>query len=135
MVAKVGAVFRGSLFNIFLELLLFKNTRVFGKQAEQQPHHVEFERMACVAGFLQPVVQFAHLLGGFDVDGVLLLNFVGLVSGNETEEAHVLVQVFQVEFVLFVFFQIVKADAGEVGNDDILGQIALGNAGEIIQRL
>ena len=44
-------------------------------------------------------------------------------------------QIFQVKFVLFFFFQIVKTKAGKIGNDYILGQVALGHARKIIQRL
>ena len=44
-------------------------------------------------------------------------------------------QIGQVEFVLLVFFQVVEAKAGEIGDQHVLGQVALQDAGEIVQRL
>src|SRR5664280_299039 len=135
MMTEVGAVLIGALLDIFLKLLALENSGVFGKQAEQKPHHIEFQRMTAVTGILHLVVQFAHLLGSLDVDWVLLLNLVSLITGDKTEQADVFMQILQVEFVLFVFFQIVKTKVGKVGNDYILGQVALAKACKIIQRL
>ncbi|MBP7764547.1 MAG: hypothetical protein KA113_05110 [Syntrophaceae bacterium] len=91
--------------------------------------------MPAVADVLHPVVQTAHLQGGFDVDRVLLLNFMRLVSGDKTEKPHVLMQVFQGKFMLLLFLQVVETHAGEVGNDDILGKIAFLESGKVTERL
>ena len=133
--SEIRADLACSLFNIIFELLSIEYAGVFGKQAEQKPHHVEFQRMAAVAGILHLVVQLAHLLGGFDVDRVLRLNFVSLITGDKTKKPRVFVQIFQIKFVLVVFFEIIKSKAGEIRDDNVFGQVALGYAGEIIQRL
>ena len=104
MMTEVRAVLACALINIIFELLTIENSGVFGKQAEQQPHQIQLQRMTVVTGIFHLVVQFAHLLGSLDVDRVLRLNLVGLVTGNETEQTNFFVQVSQVEFMLFVFF-------------------------------
>ena len=62
-------------------------------------------------------MQTAHALGGFDIDRILLLDFVRLVSGNETEQPHLIVQVFQLKIIPGVVFEVVQAKTGEVGNN------------------
>ncbi|NLA40447.1 MAG: hypothetical protein GX874_03405 [Smithella sp.] len=133
--AEVRAVFTGAFFNIFFKLLLFKNTGVLGKQTKKESHQIKFQRVAAVTHVFHPVVEPAHLLGGFNVDGILLLNFVRLVAGDKAEQPHVFVQVFQFKFMLLVFFQIVEPDSGKVGNNDIFGKIAFLQAGEVAQSL
>ena len=87
-------------------------------------------------------MQAAHALGGLDVDGVLRLDLLRLVACNEAEQANVLVQVFEGEFDGFAIFaalvvsaQAVYPKAGEVADDDDLRQVALGQAGKIVERL
>ena len=63
------------------------------------------------------------------------LDLLRLVAGDKAELAYVLVQVFQGEFGGFTRGQAVHAKAGEVADDDDLGQIALGPAGKVVQRL
>ncbi len=135
MIGKVGAVFPGAFFEVFFKLLFFKYAGIFGKQAKQQADQINFQRMAGVARVFHPVVEFAHLFGGPDVDRVLCLNFMCLVSGNKTEKPHVLMQVFQLKFMLLIFFQIVETNTGKVGNNDVFGQVAFFKSLKIIKRL
>ena len=84
-------------------------------------------------------MQAAHALGGLDVDGVLRLDFLGLVARDEAEHADVLVQVFEGEFDGFAVFaargKAVHSKARKVADDDDLWQIAFGQAGEVVERL
>ncbi|MFZ2631678.1 MAG: hypothetical protein WA081_15295 [Desulfosalsimonadaceae bacterium] len=135
MVAQIAPVFMGALLQILLKLLALKDAGVVGKQAKQQANQVMFQGVAGIADIFQLVVQAAHALGGLDIDRVLLPDGVGLVSGDKAEKLHLFVQVFQFKIVLGVVFQIVKTEPGEVGNNDVLGQVPLFQAGEIIEGL
>ena len=85
-------------------------------------------------------VQFAHQLGGFDVDRVLFFDFVGLVADDEGEAVDVFVQVFQGEFMLGSAFikigiQIIQSETRKIGHHHVAWQVALFYAGEVIQCL
>ena len=84
-------------------------------------------------------MQAAHALGGFDVDGVLCLDLLHLVAGDKAKQLDVFVQVFERELNRFAVFalggQAVHAKARKVADDDELRQVALGQAGKVIQRL
>ena len=135
MMRQVGAVFVGLLLDVILELPALEDAGVFGEQAEQQTHQIVFQRVAFVAYGLHLVVQPAHALGGLDVDRVLFFDLVRLVTGDETERLYVLVQVRQREFELGVFLQVVQAEFREIRDQYVFREVALGNSGEIIQRL
>jgi hypothetical protein len=112
-----------------------------------QPVHVEdalpacigraqhFQRAAVVAAGLERVVQPAHALGSPQVDAVLRLDALHLVAGDEGETAQMLVQVGQREFSFVAADQIGQPQAREVADDDVARQVALPDAGEIIERL
>ena len=91
--------------------------------------------MIGVAAGFQRVVELAHALGGADVDGVLRLDVLGPVAGDEAEQADMLVQVLQCKFGRPARGQVVHAKAREVADDDDLRQVALCDAGEVAQRL
>ena len=95
---EVGAIFCGVLLQIVLELAFLENPCVFGKQAKQQAHEVDFERVTGVADVFERVVQLAHALGGFDVDRVLRRDDLRGVAGDEAEVFDFFVQVFEAEF-------------------------------------
>jgi len=134
--AEVGAVFGGAFFYPGTEGVGgLENAGVFGKEAEQEAHEQQFERVAGVVGFLERVVQLAHALGGFDVDGVLRGDGLRAVTGDEGEIFDVLVQVGEREFVLRAGFEVVEAEAGEVGDQHESGQVAFLDAGEVIEGL
>jgi len=48
--------------------------------------------VAGVAAGLQGIVEIAHDLGGLEIDGVLILEFVLLVAGDERKGVNVLVK-------------------------------------------
>ena len=77
----------------------------------------------------------AHTLGSPQVDGVLRLDALHLVAGDEGEAAQMLVQVGQREFSFVAADQIGQPQAREVADDDVARQVALPDAGEIIERL
>lgn len=74
----------------------------------------------------------AHDFDGFEVDGVLLDEFVLLVAGKEGEFVDMVVEIGERKFdgadaaiveereiELVVGFEIVEGDAGEIGDDDV----------------
>ena len=83
-------------------------------------------------------MQAAHDFDSFNVDRVLFLEFVLLVSGDKCEVVNVLVKIGQRKFdgsnaavveqrqvALFFGLEIVKGDAGKVGNDDVAGNFSV----------
>ena len=134
--AQVRAIGGGALFDKGAKRLRgLKNPGVVGKQAKQQPHQQHFQRMGGVAAGLERVVQPPHALGGADVDGVLRLDLQRFVARQKAENFDVLVQVLQRKFNGFASGQLMHPKARKVADDDELGQIALGNAGKVSQRL
>ncbi len=63
------------------------------------------------------------------------LDDLRLVTGDEAEQAHVLVKIDEREFANAAFFQVVQAKARKVAHQHIARQIALLDAGEVIHRL
>ena len=80
-------------------------------------------------------MQFAHQLGSLDVDRVLLLYLVRLITGDKGEPIDIFVQVFKGEFVLCVLVQIIQPKSRKVGNQQIARQFRVFQPGEIIQCL
>ena len=122
----------GALFDQVLKLAALKDAGVFGEQAEQQADQIDFQLMAGVTDGLELVVQPAHAFRGLDVDRVLFFIGRGLIPGDEAEPPDVFIELFQGEFMLPAFFQVIEAEAGEVGNEDIAGQVSVLDAGEIV---
>jgi hypothetical protein len=90
-------------------------------------------------------VKIAHDFDGLDVDRVLLLKFVLLVTGNEGEVLDVTMKLGEREFVgdaaffveqrqvaLFLRLQVVQGNPRKVGNDDVAGDFVA--AGRVIAR-
>ena len=88
--------------------------------------------MTPVAASFKRVVQIAKQTDGFDVDRVLVGEFVLLVARNEGETVDAFVELGQREFdrrdtatgkewqvFLFVGLKVMKCDACEIGNDDV----------------
>ena len=80
-------------------------------------------------------MQPPHVLGGADVDRVLRLDDLRLIARDETEQAHVFVEVGEREFAGASLFQVVQAETAKVADQHVARQIALLDAGEIIHRL
>src|SRR3990172_7333333 len=80
-------------------------------------------------------MKLTHALGCLDIDRVLGRYLLGCITCDETEKLNVLVEVFERELVLRVGIEIVKPDAGEVGDNNIAGKIAFGYAFKVFQRL
>lgn len=94
MQPEIGTVLGRACFEVIAEAPTgLKNAGVVREQAEQQPHQINFQRVARVPARLQLVVEPAHPLCGLDVDRVVLLDLLGLVAGNEAEAPHLLVEV------------------------------------------
>ena len=122
------------------------------EQAEQDAHQKSFQVVAGVTAVFQGIVKLAHDLDGFDVDGVLLLEGVLLVAGNEGELVDVAVEigegklvrdaapvVKQRQVVLFFRLKIVQGDPGKIRNDDVawnfVESIFIGKLARIVERL
>ena len=133
---QVAAVFAGALFNELAQRLRgLEDAGVVRKQAKQQAHQQHLQRVAVVAAGVQGIVQAAHALGSANVYRVLRLDGLHLVPGDKAKQAHVLVQIGQGKFGDLSIGQVVDAKAGKVAHHDELGQVALGNAGEVAQGL
>ena len=130
--AHVGAVGAGVVFEEQLEGVFLEDGRVFGKQTEQDAHEQHFQLVAVVAAAQQGVVQLTHQLGRLNVGGVLGAVLALLVAREEREQVQVLVELLQREVVAGVFVEVVEAEAGEVGDEDVLGQLVVLEAGEVV---
>ena len=108
-----------------LETAPLENAGVVGKQAEQQPDKINFEVVALVPDGLELVMEFAHALGGLDVNRVLLLVGRGYIPGDKAEKPDVFIKILDGEFVLPPFIKVIEAKAGEVGNDDVAGRVPI----------
>ena len=96
--AEVGAVLGSAVFEVELEGVALEEAGVLCKEAEQHADEEPFELVTAVAPAFQGVVQVAHDLGGFEVDGVLVGKPMLLVAGDEGEGVNVLVELGQREF-------------------------------------
>ena len=85
MQAEVGAVLGGAIQQVEPERFRFEDAGVFGEEAKEDADQEAFEPMPGVAAGLKRVVEAAHDFDGLNVDGVLLLEFVLLVAGDECE--------------------------------------------------
>ena len=93
--AEVGAVFGGAVFEVEAEGFALEDAGVLGEEAEEDADEEAFEVVAGVAAGFEGVVEVAHDFDGFEVDGVLFLELVLLVAGDEGEGVDVLVEVGQ----------------------------------------
>ena len=80
-------------------------------------------------------MQFAHLFGHLDVNGIFILVGPFRIAGNEAEAVDVTGKIGEGKFLLCTCLQIVETESGEVGNEDVLGKLLLRNTGEIVQGL
>ena len=83
--ARVRAVGGGAVLEVELKGFALENAGVLGEEAKEDADEKAFEVVARVAAGFERVVKVAHDFGGFDVDGVLFLEFVLLVAGDEGE--------------------------------------------------
>ena len=124
---EIGAVLGGAVVQPQAEGTRgLENAGVVGNETEQHTHQQELERVAGVAARLEQIVQLTHLLGGLDVDGVLRLDLLRAVPGDEAEVAHLLVQFAQPELDRGIGFEVVEPEVREIGDEDIARQVALG---------
>ena len=132
---KIGAVRLRAVLDVQTERLALEDARVFGKEAEQNPHQEPFEFVALVAARFQGVVQIVHDPHGLEVDRVLVLKVVLLIARNEGEIVDMTVQLVQRErdpmaaangLLHRVFrLQIPQADPRKIGNDHVAGHFLL----------
>ena len=134
--AKIAAVgLRPALDEIEQDVLGLEDAGVVGEEAEEKADEIAFEVVAVVAGFLQRVMELAHELGGFDVDGVLILELTLLDADHEAEGFDIVLQVGEGEADLGVFVQIVKLEALEVAQEQVARQLLVLEAREVFERL
>ena len=88
--------------------------------------------MARVAYGLQLVVQQAHFLGGLYVYRVLLAHLVVGMAGDKIEQADIIYQLVERELMLCIIIKVVKAEAVEVADQNILRQFSISEAGKIV---
>src|SRR5207249_4454767 len=96
--AEVGAVGGGAVFEVEAEGLALEQGGVFGEEAEQDADEEAFELVAGIAAGFEGVVEEAHDLGGFEIDGLLVLESVLFVAGDEGEGVNVFVEIGEREF-------------------------------------
>ena len=134
--AKVAAVHAGALFNKLAQRLgRLEDAGVIRKQAKQQAHQQHLQRVAVVAAGVQGIVQAAHALGSANVHGVLRGNNLRFVACQQAKYAHLLMQIGQGKGSRLPTSQMQHAKAGKVAHNDKLGQITLGNAGQVAHGL
>lgn len=77
-------------------------------------------------------MQSPHPLGGLDINGVLFFVSRSLITGDKAEQPDIFIKLGKGEFVLLPFLQVVKAEAGKIGNQNITGRVSILESGEII---
>jgi hypothetical protein len=135
MMCQVAAVSFCFVDDIIAELVFFKDAGIFGKQAEEQAYQVNLQRVAGIADLLQPVVEFAHQFGSFDIYRVLFAEFMFLVPGNEAEVLYIFVQVGQEKLKMGAGIQVVQPEPGKIRDENILWKLKILQSREIIKRL
>ena len=98
MRSEVRAVVRGAVEQVEAEGFPFEDAGIFGEEAEENANEEALKLVAGIAAAFQCVVETAHDLDGRDVDGVLFLELVLLVTGDEREVVDVLMEILQCEF-------------------------------------
>ena len=134
---EVAAVGCGAFANAVRELVGLEYAGIFGEEAEEEAHEIDFKRMPRVADGLHRVVEAGHLLGGLAVHGVLLADFAAVVRADHVaEERHVLAQVLQGELgERVVLFEVVETEALKVRHDDGVGIVGGRQRAHVFHRL
>jgi hypothetical protein len=91
--AQVGAVAGRAVDYVEAEGFAVEYAGVFGEKAEEHTDQESFELVAGVAAGFQGVVKAAHDFDGREVDGVLVLESVLLVAGDEGKGVNVVVEI------------------------------------------
>ena len=94
---------------------------VVGEKAEKCADKEEFERVAAVAARLEQIVQLPHLFRGADIDGVLRLDLLRAVAGDEAEVPNLLMQFAEPELDRGIGFEVMEPQPGEVRDQDVAG--------------
>ncbi len=129
---QVFAVGAGTLHQAAEHTVVAKDAGVVGEQAEQQPGEEDFEVAAFEADVEQAFVQLADGVGGIAVDGRFFDDLRGFVFEQKAEPVGLARQSFERGFPVLAFAQVVQADAGEVGGDDVARALGLGQGDEVI---
>ena len=124
--AEVGTVWPSVVFDVKPKRVrLAEQAGVLGKHAKEQPHHEAFDVVLRVSAVFQGVVERREPPGGVDVGGILGVEDLRAVASDEREGANVVVEILKGELNGSVVIEIVKGDAGEVGDDDVLRNLLL----------
>ncbi len=82
----------GALINIIIQNAAFKNVGIICEKAKQQPHEIQFQRMAFVTDGFQFVVQLTHQRGSFNIYRILLTKSSFFITGYKTKQADMIYQ-------------------------------------------
>ena len=112
-----------------------KDTRVVREKAVDETDEKNLQLVTVVPASEQRIVKLAHFLCDLDIDRVFILVGPFRIAGHEAEPVDLRREVGQEKIRLRVCLQIIEAEVGEVGNEDVFGKLLLGYAGEIVQGL
>ena len=111
---EIRAVSLGILY-VVGKAVFWEYPRVIRKQAKQQTHEVNFQRMPLIAVLFQGVMQLGHLFGGLDVDlDLIFIGPGGLIACDIGELFDVLMKVFCFKLNLLSCISVVKDDSLKV---------------------
>ncbi len=128
--AGIRAIEGGAVFEEELEVLLVEDAGVIGEEAEEQADEKDAEIVPGEAAGVEGIVEAGHDLGGLDVGGVLGVEFLLFVAGDEGEAADVFVEIAegeddggglaleQGEIGILFGFEVVEGDAFEIRNNE-----------------
>jgi hypothetical protein len=80
-------------------------------------------------------VELAHQLGGFDIDGVLVLENAGGAAKNEAKGMDVFVQVGELELNFLASVEVVELKGLEIADENVAREFRIFDAGEIVEGL
>ena len=134
--AGVGAVWQGLFADVVLKVVFgVENASVVGKEAIDEADEKKLEVVAIVSGVEKGVVEMAHFFGDLDVDGVFVFVDAFLVAGNEAKATYVFGKVGKWKFLVGAFVEVVEAESGEVGDEDIFGEFFVFEADKVVEGL
>jgi len=89
---QVRAVRHSTVLEIEAKRLAFEEARIFREKTEQYTDQETFEGVPVIASRIEGIMEVSKDLDGFDVDGVLILEAVLLVTGNEGKRLDIVVK-------------------------------------------
>ena len=113
-----------------------KQSGVFSKQAKKQAHQIGFQVFPRLAGGFDDIVQTAHFFGGALVDGGLLPDGDGFITGNKFEVVYRLRKIGQFDFKRRLFaFQVIQVQVGKIADQHATRHFLVLESGKIFRGL